>query len=264
MKKTWTDEQIQYLKDNYGKIPTREIANHLGRKYEYVKDKAGKLGLKTGNVIRWQEHEDKVLIENYANMSSQDIADMLGKKVESVYNRANILGLKKSKEYITNWHKTHISEGFLRNSKKKGSIPHNKGISMSKETYAKCAPTMFKKGTSPPNTNKEGDGAVVLHKNNKWRCYNVRISLGKWIPLHRYVWEQVNGEIPKGYIVTFKDRDFRNCTIENLELMTRADNMRRNSLRNYPKHIQDMIHIIAGFNRKLNKRIKDNEKKNKC
>lgn len=39
----------------------------------------------------------------------------------------------------------------------------------------------------------------------------------------QWVWENVNGPIPEGYLVHHKDWDASNCTIFNLELLTRSE-----------------------------------------
>ncbi|WP_026470070.1 HNH endonuclease signature motif containing protein [Alkanindiges illinoisensis] len=39
---------------------------------------------------------------------------------------------------------------------------------------------------------------------------------------HHYVWEKVNGAIPKGHIIAFKDGDKLNCSLENLVLVKRG------------------------------------------
>lgn len=44
--------------------------------------------------------------------------------------------------------------------------------------------------------------------------------------LHRYVWEQANGQIPKQMVVHHKDFNRGNWNLENLELLTRAEHMK--------------------------------------
>lgn len=39
----------------------------------------------------------------------------------------------------------------------------------------------------------------------------------------RWLWEMENGDVPDGYVVTYKDRNPENCELENLELITRGD-----------------------------------------
>lgn len=39
----------------------------------------------------------------------------------------------------------------------------------------------------------------------------------------KWLWEQEYGPVPKGYVVTYKDRNPENCVLENLELVTRGE-----------------------------------------
>ena len=70
--------------------------------------------------------------------------------------------------------------------------------------------------------------------------------------VHILLWKQHNQEIPKGMFVVFKDRNKMNITIENLELIDRAENMRRNSYVNLPEEIKEVIHIKKQITRKIN------------
>jgi hypothetical protein len=73
-----------------------------------------------------------------------------------------------------------------------------------------------------------------------------------WPLYHRHVWEQYHGPIPPKHIVTFKDRNRANCAIGNLELMSMADNARRNAMWNrYPRELQLAIMANGALKRKL-------------
>ena len=140
---------------------------------------------------------------------------------------------------------------------KKGNVPHNKGKKMPPELYAKASRTMFKKGHKPHNTRKDGD--ISLRGDKSGRAYKyIRISEANWQLLHRVVWEYHNGKIPKGHNVIFKDGNTMNCNIENLELVSNAENMKRNSfMNNYPEDIQKLIQLKGALNRQINKRRKN-------
>jgi hypothetical protein len=78
-----------------------------------------------------------------------------------------------------------------------------------------------------------------------------------WRPVHVLVWEAVNGPLPAGHIVIFADRNNRNFVPSNLQAITRAENMRRNSyLTRYPKDVADLIRMRGVLNRKINNRSK--------
>jgi len=106
----------------------------------------------------------------------------------------------------------------------KGHRPWNKG---KKGINIGGKETQFKPGHLPHNTKQNGD--ISIRKDKSGRPYKyIRISKGKWELLHRYKWEKYNGKIPKGMLVVFKDGNSLNCNINNLELITRKENMQRN------------------------------------
>ncbi len=83
---------------------------------------------------------------------------------------------------------------------------------------AGCEKTWFRKGNMPKNyrpvgserINVDGYVEVKVADPNKWRLK------------HRVVWESVNGKIPKGFIVIFRDNDRTNTDIDNLMLIRRG------------------------------------------
>jgi hypothetical protein len=123
---------------------------------------------------------------------------------------------------------------------KKGQTSPNKGKKMTKEVYQKAQTTMFKKGDLPHNT--KHDGYISIRSDTKGKKYKyIRIRKGKWVQLHRYVWEQQKGPIPKGMIIIFKDKDSMNCDINNLQMISRAENARRNYNREKVKKTNEKI-----------------------
>lgn len=69
----------------------------------------------------------------------------------------------------------------------------------------------------------------------------------RYLMKHRVVWEAANGPIPKNMIVTFKDDNRQNCAIDNLELISRAENCRRNKLQymDAPEEVRPSIKALA-------------------
>lgn len=206
----------------------------------------------------WTKEEINILLRDYQdpNIFTADIAKRLDRTLSQVYNKARRLGLKAPLERIrlagklgTN-HPNAVVHRF-----KKGSIPHNKGKKMSPEIYEKVKETMFKKGNSPVNHREVGserinvDGYIEIKvaEPNRWRFK------------HRIIWEQVYGEIPKGYNVQFKNHNPQDCRIENLYLICRADQLaKENSYwAKYPKEIQELIHLKGLVNRAIHKAEKN-------
>lgn len=53
----------------------------------------------------------------------------------------------------------------------------------------------------------------------------IKTAHRKWEKRYRVVWEQVNGKIPRGYVIHHKDRNALNDDIDNLECLTKAQHM---------------------------------------
>lgn len=70
---------------------------------------------------------------------------------------------------------------------------------------------------------KDGYGIVngiKFRKDKKTGYYLSGVINGKRKRLHRYVWEQINGEIPKGYDIHHIDHNKDNNEINNLEIIS--------------------------------------------
>jgi len=198
----------------------------------------------------WTEKEIKFITENYSDMNSADIAKILNRPMGGVYGKAYSMGLKKSKEYLAKMLEREAKKlaEFGKNYQfKKGNVPYNYGQKMSKILYEKCQKTMFKKGAKPHNTRKEGEES----KSTDGYTY-VKIADNDWRLKHRVIWKQVNGAIPADHIVVFKDNNQQNFDINNLELITKVENMQRNTLHQYPEPIKEIIKLNNKLKRKIN------------
>lgn len=111
----------------------------------------------------------------------------------------------------------------------KGHVPWSKGkkieeIIKDPEKRQFYYNSWFKPGHTPSNTLqvgtivKNGEGYLLRKKQMEGKQWE------RWEMLHRAVWEEHHGKIPDGMMVTFKDGNKENCTIDNLELITRAEN----------------------------------------
>ena len=193
----------------------------------------------------WTIQEDDFIRENFQTMKSNDIAVCINRTRSAVKNRVHKLGLKLDRSIVTHERLSQF---------KKGSIPMNKGVKMPAHIYEKAKKTMFKKGNKPHNTRIEGEFSDRKDKTGSIYRY-IKIKDAHWVLYHRYVWEQVNGPIPKGHVVMFIDGNTLNCTIENLKLITLAENAIRNSIHQYPKEVKDLIKL----KNKLKKEIESYE-----
>ena len=109
-----------------------------------------------------------------------------------------------------------------------GHTPANKGKPMSPEQYERCKETMFKKGQVPPNRLNVGE---YTHTTDGYLIRKIReqgTQRERFEFVHRAVWEEHNGPIPDGKMVSFLDGDKDNCSIENLFLTDNATNLEMN------------------------------------
>jgi hypothetical protein len=193
-----------------------------------------------------------IIRERYPFEPTKKIADDLGLSESSVYNRAYAMGIKKDPVYLRS---TQFPPGYLGGKAtqfQKGTVPPNKGQKMSTEVYQKVARTMFKKGTVPPNT--QPIGTIHQRKDTGGKMYQyIKLADCKWQLLNRYTWEMHNGPIPKGMVVVYKDGNYLNNDINNLLMITKKENMARNTIQRLPKELQQVMRLKCKLINKINK-----------
>jgi len=197
----------------------------------------------------WTKEEAEELQRLYPTTTGKDLALRFGCNVQQIYNRANKMGLHKDLDFLHQYYRENF-KGHQATQFKKGMKSWNKG---QKGLQIGGVETQFKKGRLPHNTKPIGfrsyrDGYLVE-----------RVEKGFEF-VHKLIWKQHHGDIPKGMFVVFKDRNQQNLVIENLELIDRAENMRRNSVQNLPKEILEVIHIKKSITRKINQLEKNGTK----
>lgn len=212
----------------------------------------------------WTDKEVALLRELYPrpDLFAKDIAARLGRKLPQVYCKAQALGLSRPPEIAVLCGKQMAANpASLATRFHKGLIPPNKGKKLTPEQYARCAPTMFKKGNRPATQVPVGTEVVSTDGYVKVKVADPN----KWRLKHHLIWEEHNGPIPKGYNIQFKDKNPLNVTLDNLYIISRADQMRNeNSLvARYPEDLRAVIRLRGAVKRSItmyNKKLKDNGK----
>lgn len=90
MRKIWTENDINILKENYKLMEIKDLAKLLGRSRSSVGTKLNRLGLSR---VLWSNEELEYLINNYPTVKGIDIAKKLKRSENSIYHKANRLGL---------------------------------------------------------------------------------------------------------------------------------------------------------------------------
>ena len=225
IKTVWTESDLNFLRKEYPRGKTADIASVLCKTVSAVKTRAATLNIRKDKEFFgiWNKANLSRLKEIYADMLNIDIAKEFGTTRDAIAAVAHKAGLKKS----ANFHREHMPKSAFQ----KGHVSANKGKKMSEF----CTPAQienikkhwFPKGHLPHNTKKDFD---IAERNCKGRIYlYIRTSLGKWEQLHRHVWEQAYGKIPKGTNIQFIDGNPLNCDIKNLYTIDRHKQMKKNS-----------------------------------
>jgi hypothetical protein len=78
-----------------------------------------------------------------------------------------------------------------------------------------------------------------------------------WEFVHRRVWEAAYGPIAPGHRIWWRDKDHTNNKLENLELLTDKEHMRRTTIHNLPPELKDTIQLAGRVKRAIRKRVKN-------
>ncbi len=204
---------------------------------------------------QWEQWQIDKLIELYPNTLTEEVAKTLHRGLYSVRNKAHALGLKKSKEFRAETGRmSSMNPKVIASRFKGGHVPCNKGKKrseyMSAEAIERLLKTSFQKGHIPHNSKPvdyekihKGDGYVYVKAEGK----------RKMVLKHRHVWEQYHGKIPAGYNIQFKDGNRQNCSIDNLYMISRNNQMNENTIHRYPDDIKSAIEKISRIKKIINK-----------
>lgn len=139
---------------------------------------------------------------------------------------------------------------------KPGHATWNKGLKGVNGT----SNTTFKKGNKPQTWRPIGSKQIDKDGTLTVKVSDVGPRRERWQPVHKLVWVAVNGPVPDGHFVVFKagmkTTQQELITVDRLECVTRAENMRRNTVHRLPKEIVQAVQLIAVLNRQINKRNK--------
>lgn len=211
----------------------------------------------------WTAAETHLLTTLYPDTPTKDIAKQLSRTDRQIYSKASALGIKKSEAYLASPHACRLLRGDnvgVNTRFKPGVKPWNKG--KPHPSRGRSAETQFKKGemTGAAQHNYVPIGSTRITKYGSLErkttddpdMYPAR----RWRPVAHLVWEAANGPIPDKHVVRFKPGAHTTIeseiTIDRLECISLAENMRRNTMHRYPKEIVDAIRSRGVLNRRIN------------
>ena len=195
-----------------------------------------------GIAISYSENELKWLFENKKMVIGEYLKCFNIKFGRDDVSQSNLHALRKRNGWKTG------RTGYY----KKGNKPFNTG------TTGIMRPNSgsFKKGHVP--SNHKPVGSERLNKDG-----HVEIKIGEksqWVSKHVKIWEDKYGKIKGGMILTFKDGDKNRIEVDNLELISRNENLQINRLRNISDK-KELLPSIRATGKLVAKRIDVKNKK---
>lgn len=210
----WTEEAMEWLRQNFDKYTNPQLAAAMGERVTNLRTKLYKLGLYKQKLEYWTEEQHGFLVENYRTMGDTEIAE-----------RMNVLFDKKK-----GWSKKHVEKrrrqkGLKRTEEEKqGIFERNK----SDGRFAECNRNAWAtRGVSVEGSIRRWHSGANGPKGTYYIKHN-----GRFVPWNKTVWEKLHGPVPEGMVVGLKDFSRRDeLDPDNLELVTRRESVIRNSLR---------------------------------
>lgn len=194
--------------------------------------------------------------EHYADKTALSVGMAIGKTESQVHNKAFHLKLKKSPVFLTMaGRELSMRESAKVGRFKSGHQTWNKGIKGSTGLHDASRASQFKVGQLPHNHHPIGyeriDCEGYLHRKISDTGHTKR----DFKLVHHIIWQSVHGEIPSGCYIVFADGNKANFDIDNLVCLTKAENMKRNTIHRFSPELKEAIRLT----KKLQKLIKQEE-----
>lgn len=198
-------------------------------------------------VIKWNAHPEYIewMMKFIPGHSEDEIREGFWDEFGIILNKSRIKNFKS---------RFGVRSGTNGGCFKKGQTAWNKGHKMSKSMYARCKPTMFRKGNVPHNYKPVGSERLNVDGYIEIKIDDPK----KWILKQRKVWQDHYGEtLKKNDVIIFLDGDRQNFDINNLYKLTRAELVRYNQDHLHTKDHD--ISLAAANIAKIKARLKHND-----
>lgn len=193
----------------------------------------------------------------YPDHQTSEVAEMLGLSVDVIYYLVEKMGIHKSEAFIearkaldgerlktvgagTRFHAGQVAWNFGKPHPSKGRTNE----------------TQFKPLNVPHNWQPIGATRVTKDGYLQRKVSDTGYTPRDYVSVHRLLWIEEGREIPPGHLLIFRDGNKRNVALENLELITLKENMRRNTVHNYGSEIAQLTQLRGALIRIVNRKSK--------
>lgn len=213
--------------------------------------------------LRWTPELEQAMRTHYAHTRTEDLARMLGLPLHKVLGKAWRMGLHKDRSLIAELARERSNAPGHPSQAHRwapGHRPWNAGVAGSTGQHPNSRATQFRPGNKPHTWVPVGSLRLKDAVEIKYSDAPGPPSR-RWMFLGRYLWEQAHGPVPKGHLVVFKagraTTDPARITLDAVELITRRENMQRNTCHRLPKPLERVIQLRGVLTRAINRRAKD-------
>ncbi len=251
-------EELAYLKEGFKHFRVPELTEHFNRTFHTNKRpgqinaclknhrfRCGRSGPRQKELLTLQQRYFVEIL--YKDFPIAQVTQMLNTEYGTSFSVTQITG------YV---HAHGINCGRT-GQFDKGSTPWNTGT----KGLVKPNSGQFKKGHTGTRIKPLGSERINLQDNmvlikvaeanphtrapNRWKYKNV------------HLWEQVNGPVPDGHVIRFKDGDNRNFDIDNLVCITKRLSLRLNQVGYYdvPAELKEVVMTTATLEVEVFKRL---------
>lgn len=217
----------------------------------------------------WTAEDEQLLRELYPDTRTADLAQRFGRALRAIYTKAKDMGLRKSPEYLASPAACRLRRGDDVGAATRfspGQQAWNKGKEYKAARHPNCVAHQFKPGqlsgraaqlVLPVGTYRISSDGYLERKVGTTPGSPSR----RWKGVHRLLWEEAHGPVPEGYLVVFKPgmrtTVLQEITLDRLELLTRRENLERNSVHKYGPELARISQLRGALTRQINKRAKE-------
>lgn len=213
--------------------------------------------MKRPNYHRWTDDQIAALRRLYPTHAAREIAEQIGVATKQVYSKAHALGLNKPGDWMAERSRRIMADPNHPGRRAwfaPGHIPANKG--KPHPAKGRAVETQFKRGMVPHNWRAIGTDRISKEGYLQRKVADTGTTRRDYVPVHHLVWRMHGRTIPPQHALVFRDGDKRNFDINNLELVHRAELMRRNTVHRHGPEVARAYQLIGAVRRQINRRTR--------
>jgi len=222
----YTDEHLEFLREAYKEMRILELTEAFNTKFSLAKSRTAiksvltKHGYTCGRSGGNPKGCYRLFTQEQAEFIKEQYKYFSRNELTAEFNR--VFNTEMMVSQIVYFTRNHSIKSGRTGCFEKGQVSWNKGV----KGYMGPNRTSFKKGQVPPNRVPVGteritvDGYIEIKINEQ--NPHVPSQKTRFKLKHIVVWEKENGPLPKSHIITFIDGDKKNCSPDNLVLISRS------------------------------------------